>query len=484
MTESPSKTTASRIAAQDFIAQEIDLQLRIIERMFGHEFPQLMRKSPNHPAVKRYQLLEAAKQHSENETEALREVCTMLIDRSSWAIIPTGADYWQFLSDPLVKAHVERRIKDERLYDDTLAEVYFWGLLQREGFNSELVQIDGLPDIVLERDTQDENWVEVKRFRAGKNPKRARNVIKHANSQIKRVGDNSLGMVLIALEREHITDDDSTGPPNDVLPFIDEIERELYSGHSRRVAQVILSWDSFSTTVEAGRILFSLARKSITLQHDSPLRPSAFSDLSAGTTIQISRRNLDAGRTPLLVKDDIKVTDSFLRDNNFGDGVRREHALVALADPDVMYEQELGEGINSILATARIVSSKAPYVLLLLAIRTIEGVIELSNAYRLYPSEQDPEDVLSHPPSALFTLLRRYGCLADLNGKEDLYFIPRLDVRMGEQYPFRYAVTGGEQYTFHQFLRLDDKDQGLVHCKWLFAISLTRYKAAIAQRRA
>jgi hypothetical protein len=135
MTESSSKTTASRIAAQDFIAQEIGLQLRIIERMFGHEFPQLMKKSPNHPAVKRYQLLEAAKQRSGDETEALREVCTMLIDRSSWAIIPTGADYWQFLSDPLVKAHVERRIKDERLYDDTLAEVYFWGLLQREGHN-------------------------------------------------------------------------------------------------------------------------------------------------------------------------------------------------------------------------------------------------------------------------------------------------------------------------------------------------------------
>src|SRR4029453_5505667 len=124
MTGSPNKTTASQIATQDFIAQEIDLQLRIIERMFGREFPQLMRKYPNHPAVKRYKLLEAAKQQSADESEALREVCTMLIDRSSWAIIPTGADYWQFLSDSLVKAHVERRIKDKRLYDDLLAEFY------------------------------------------------------------------------------------------------------------------------------------------------------------------------------------------------------------------------------------------------------------------------------------------------------------------------------------------------------------------------
>jgi hypothetical protein len=184
----------------------------------------------------------------------------------------------------------------------------------------------------------------------------------------------------------------------------------------------------------------------------------------------------------MLVKEDIKITDSFIRENYFGDGVRREHAIAALADPDVMYEQELGQGMNAILATSRITSSKAPYVLLLLATRNKDKV-GISNGYRLYPSEQDPEDILSYPPSALFTLLKRYGCLADLNG-EDIYFIPRLDVRTGEPFPFRYAVTGGEQYSFYQFIRLDDRDQGLVHCKWLFAISLTKYKRAVAQRRA
>ena len=283
------------------IQDEARIQAQVLERMFDDpNLVGLRSRHPRHPAVDRFDLLTDLVSSTggfpwENGSQMAGAIATMLIDRSTWASNTDSTDYWSFITDESVRNQIRRRIWNPQQFGDVLAELFCFGWLMTEGFSTLLVGKEGLPDLMLQLNTGD-LWAEVKRIRLGTQPTRVRKIIAKANRQIKRADPLGVGVAFISLARpvKHTGSDDR--PPPDVQPYIDQVERQFASGHTKSVARAIVTWDDWIEHVNPlGVAVYTIRRRSVVLNHQTPRHELTLpdADMTIGMTAMVA-----TGRRP------------------------------------------------------------------------------------------------------------------------------------------------------------------------------------------
>lgn len=276
------------------IFEEAAAQIDILSAMFRDEgLEQLRARHENHPAVVDYiNLARLAESPRSTDLESMAaSLATMLFDRSNWAEIPDGDDFWLALvGNPSLAVEFAERIEDPDQYRDSLAELFTCGWLRTEGFDAELEPGPSMPDICIDT-TEGPVWAEVKRIRTSSQPQRVADVMAKANRQIKVPNPAGAGVLFLSFARL----DGSTGtddePPPDVSPFLDLVSRRLQSGQLRSIARVVASWDDWIVRQPSrDAVVFTLRRRSLVFDHDYPRAPLPFvgSAVDIGLTTMVA----------------------------------------------------------------------------------------------------------------------------------------------------------------------------------------------------
>lgn len=128
-------------------------------------------------------------------------------------------------------------------------------------------------------------------------------------------------------------------------------------------------------------------------------------------------------RLPALEGGDWKVTELFRRVNEFGDGVRPQHACAVLAEPDDRAEYRFDSGFSVILACKRIEVGARRHILLVIATQRTGLPVEIDLAFKLYPP---PEELaaLAASASAAFGYLVEHFALPVEVGQQQGLFVP------------------------------------------------------------
>ncbi len=280
------------------ISEEAAAQIDILSAMFRDEgLEQLRARYENHPAVVDYinlaHLAESPRSIDLESTAA--SLATMLFDRSNWAEIPDGDDFWLALvGNQSLAVEFAARIEEPDQYRDTLAELFTCGWLRTEGFDAELEPGPSMPDICIDT-TEGPVWAEVKRIRTSSRPRRVADVMTKANRQIKVPNPDGAGVLFLSFARL----DGSTGtddePPPDVSPFLDLVSRRLHSGQLRSIARVVASWDDWIVLQPTrNAVSFFLRRRSLVFDHDYPRAPLPFdgSAVDIGLTAMVAAKSV------------------------------------------------------------------------------------------------------------------------------------------------------------------------------------------------
>jgi hypothetical protein len=145
--------------------REIQTQIASLDAMFGDpELKKLRSKTPHHPAaIRRDALASFFPRRPQPYPELLAlsaEVGAAMIDRQFWMPDPED-DYWSFIPNATAAARVAQNIRDPGKFNETLAELRMWASLRLRSVHADLIEEDGMPDIAVDRGSQNETWVEV-----------------------------------------------------------------------------------------------------------------------------------------------------------------------------------------------------------------------------------------------------------------------------------------------------------------------------------
>jgi hypothetical protein len=382
----------------------------------------LSKRSPKHPAVQRYHRLRAFVSDGvtyPDEVELLREITGGLLDGLVWADVPSDKDYWSFIPSVDARERVRQSILDPEQFHDVIAEVFFWSWLREQIQSANLVEEVALPDIVVDRGSDLEVWAEVKRVRLGKNPERVGDVIKKANSQLKNANPERVGIVFLSIERavQRVALDDRI--PDDVQRYLHEVERKLASDTNRSVGRIVVSWDDFAVDTEPGRgITYTFRRRSETRTHGQPRGevPLAVNVTHVEKMITISgewpaeTEEENSGHGPRLTLGNAVVGPRFREFNASWDGIRPQHALEALSEPDAVWHHQFRFGAGEqLLITRRVTGARKPFTMLLIVRLLGDGRREIGEAYRLYDDSDMDRQLHHHPLAAFEALISRYS---------------------------------------------------------------------------
>jgi len=499
-------------------------ELHLLELLFDDSgLTSLRRHAPLHPAVKRYDAITAFITNKLEvrfeDADVVLQVGSMLLD--GLAIDPTGlpldppvtADtVFKLIEDPEVFLQLRTRVSDTQQFTDQMTSLACWAMLRRKGFAAKLVERMGLPDILVPLVGKPNEWIEVKRIRMGSKPGRAREVIKKANRQIKRADPNGVGALYLSIERpqQRVAFDD-TSPP-EVQAYIDEVDRELCSGHSRSVGFVIVAWDDHMVRASSPeRTYYFLRRRSVLREHQAPRCSASLprNALDLGETVMLpllgpramlkvpmtwTRPTPNSTDLASIPTGGVTVTDLFRRVCEETGDVRSVHAVQALRQPSAVASYELAQ-VRILLVTRRVTSSKHPYTLLLIASVRNGDQTEILLGFHIY----DDAVVLSEetlPFDVFAVLLERYGVPIEVGGLRAL-FIPRATVELPELLPgetsedrMRMAAKAilpvalpQEEPFLYAHTKFRDKTMRTMDVAWAFAILIERYRCDIRRHR-
>lgn len=484
--------------------EEARLQSVTLESMFADPgLEELSKADPEHPAVLRYQRLSEITSSAvtyPDELEVIRELTNAVLDRMVWAVPPDSEDYWSFIPDGAARKRVVRNIRIGAKYHDTVAEVFFWSWMLEQTQLADLVEEEGLPDIVVGRGTATETWAEVKRVSLDKNPARLREVLDKANNQLKRAQPDGAGIVFLSVDRpvERATLGDRI--PSDVEPYLRQVERRLGSHVGTSLGRVVLVWDEFVIDSAPGQVLsYELRRRSVTREHRTPRGPLSIErdvtrvDRSVHLTGDWPEQGVSnkrpEGRSRVSLKE-IVVGPGFREFNAEWDGIRPQHAIEALSDPDATfrYPFRLGPG-HQLLATRRVTVSKEPYTLLLLVRPLAKGRSEIGEAYRLY-DEVEGHELHRHPMGAFENLISRYGVpfeIPNQKGTLRVKFVRTARIQVESTDPKAVmrlfplpkgidALSGAARF------RVVDESPPVCEIEWLWFLDERRYRADVRRR--
>lgn len=437
---------------RDSILEEAHQQVRLLERMFADAegddvgLVRLRARSAHHPAVVRYDATRymANSPHMVRyplDGDLLAPVATMLLDRTAWPEAQADGDFWGFVGDETVQRFFRTRVRTPNAFDDLLAELFLWSWLRSEGTHADLVEEEGLPDVVINRGSPEEYWCEVKRIHVGTATSRLRKVIEAANRQIKRSKhEETAGVVFVSVARGggRAALDDRV--PSDVQGFIEAARDALRVDRYRSVARVVLNWEEHVIYgTPPGTMLHVFQRRSIVVPHPAPRRalrsttaalraecavvvPVHFSSLPRDESVPQSEQPMSALPPSSPAPSGKATFAGFFRSfNEFGDGVRTQHARDAFADPDATRTLQLGD-IGLRFDTRRVTYSIAAHTLLIVSSFTPARGLCIDQAYKLYDRRPGDATLVDDPLRAFYEVLARYGIPIRIANRSGLLF--------------------------------------------------------------
>jgi hypothetical protein len=175
------------------------------------------------------------------------------------------------IDDQEVLQQLRHRVLDPDQFNDQMAALSCWELLNNKSISARLIEQNGLPDICVTVPDIGQEWIEVKRIRIGTDPGHARRVIQTANGQIKRVDASGAGSVFLLVERQQKRVFLDHTIPNDIQSYLNEVDRELGSNSSKIVHSVIVAWDDYVLFADSPeKTCCYLRRRSLVRHHRAP----------------------------------------------------------------------------------------------------------------------------------------------------------------------------------------------------------------------
>jgi len=481
------------------VSTELLLFLRMLEEMFSDpELTRLRSRWPNHPCVRRYDVIKQYVEDGRGLTFPLDEplqieMAEMIIDRSTWGAQPSDESFWHFIDDESVRTLIEARIRDPESYHDIIAEVFFWGWLRAEGVAATIIERESMPDLIIDADEQSPTYAEVKHLHEITPANHVRSVIKKANRQIKTADSEAAGIVFLRVSREGFTASLDDRIPSDVQPVLDEVARSLQVNMYQSVAKVVVAWDEYVSYGEPPhRTMFVFKRRFAVMDHPSPRsRPIVGARFEGGgiTVITWVSYGPATASPPEEIFPSIKgkravVTQLFRQENELSDGVRASHAMDALLNPDGIERHDIGSG-SVILATRRITIVQPPYTLLVIAWQEEGQVPEIAFGYRLYDNVEEDADLAKVPFAAFMELLVRYGRPVRVGTTESLFVRSAVVVIDGDT-PLVVAARSSDEGAgmVSSFITIEQGNPQRAHVAWAFALDNSAYRSDASQRRA
>jgi hypothetical protein len=468
--------------------------MRALEVLFDDvELRKLRARFPNHPAVVRYDVMRQFLSKSlalsyPDETAVVLQIGSIILDVVSYDEPPDQAIA---RLEPEVLRQLRLRVADPNQFADQIAVLSCWSMLRSKDIPARVIEQEGLPDIEVPfAESNRSHWIEAKRLRIGKKSEQTRSVISYANKQIKRGGDG-VGSVYLHVERpqERVVFDDRV--PAAVQSYIDHANRELHSGFSRSVAEVIVAWDDYMLLgTPPARTTYFLRRRTKVLLHAAPRAKSLLQGdaLEMGRTVMlpIEWSSSRGAATRVLATQPIQVgtttvTELFRKECEIPGYVRSVHVIEALSSPDQITRYDIG-GSVVILATRRIAQGAEPYTLLILAAERLAGQTEIYLGLRVYfDLNYDGNDLT--PWTAFEAFLRRYGFPIWVGNQSGL-FIPAARVeatQAAETEIVRGAPPPNEPVCLNAMMRRDAA--GSTDVSWAFGFLTGRYGADVRRRQ-
>jgi hypothetical protein len=458
----------------------VERQLTCLAEMFDDpDLGELRSRHAGHPAVVQYDHLRRLRDEGvqwPDEFERMQAVGIVGLDFTTWVPNPPYGEFWGLLDEETRKWTVQM-IRDPDQYEDVMAELFTWSWLRRQGVPAKRVNVDGQSDILA---GEQEDWpCEVKRIHLGTDTGRIKKVLTKANQQIRTLRADGAGTAFISVARAERREAFDDRVPNDITPFIDAARQALRPGQNRSVAQAVISWDDVQAHGEPPQpMLYAFRRRSVVVEHPEPRDRSPYSvrEMSIGRTATTWIEWDGPGKGPPrptldpIETEDVLVSPQFRSENEFTDGVRANHALEALSEPDAVAVQQYGD-VQVQLATRRIERGDHPYTLLVLAGKHPDAKLMISHAYRLYRGV-DGDDLSNNPATAFQTLLERYGLDVTVGGSSGR-FVPYGVTAPGQGISFDRGSGQGMVNALSNKRRT-----GWVEHAWVWALDTGRYREA------
>lgn len=471
------------------LRDELSRQVANLEAMFDNaSLAALAEEHPEHPAVERYSALQHLLNHDgsyspDEESSLVLMTAGGMVDRSTWAVDPSGGEYWDIIPDPAAREFVRTRIGLPKFYEDVVSELFYWGWLRSQGFEAYLGEEQGMPDlqvIVGDRAT----WADVKRIHVGTNPSRIRRDIGKANSQIKQADTEGVGLALIHVDRRGARASLDDRVPSDVRPYVEEAKRELSSDSSKSVAQVVLTWDDYFVISELDQpCLYAVRRRSLVLEHKraraEPILLSAAWDVGLTTTVWTHYEGRSSSPLASIDAGKVVVTQAFREQNEFTYGVRAGHVVEAFSDPNALIRYKLDDDYSVVLATRRVNMGRRPHVLLVRAHEPAGKRPETTAGYKLYGTDEELAKIAHDPGLAFRTLLNRFAFPIRV-GQQVGLFIPREIVQQPAEGTWPVVGLGSDpdSLTIEAVFRTSEETK-TVDVRWAFALDLTAYRRSL-----
>ncbi len=460
----------------------VDQQLGRLDEMFGDAgLVRLRTRHASHPAVRQYDGLLELRDHGvrwPDEVRPLQGMGIVGLDFTTWAPEPPYEDFWDFLEAETRRWTVQM-IRNPEQYEDVMAELFVWGWLRQQDLDARRINVEGQSDIVV----GSEDWpCEVKRIHIGTGTGRIGKVLSKANRQIKARGSDQAGTAFISIARTDCREALDDRLPNDVTPFIDATRAALRSGQNRSVAQAVVSWDDVQALGEPPMpMLYVFRRRSVVVEHPEPRQrgPYSVEDVTVGRTattwIRWDGPTEASARLQLapIETGEVVISQQFRTENELADGLRTNHAVEALLEPDGLAIQRYGE-VEVRLATRRISRGRHPYTLLVIAVKLPGAKLSITHGYRLYRGKRG-DDLSKDPASAFQALLERYGLDVQVGA------VKRRFVTYGATAPGEGLEVAREsgQVAINALSKV--RPSGWVEHSWVFALDTAKYRAAVRQ---
>jgi hypothetical protein len=344
------------------------------------------------------------------ELEVVLAVGSATIDDMTWAGIHGEGRYLGALPESK-RRFVQSRVRGSESFGDVVSELFWWGWLRQRN-PVDIEERDGLPDLRIAV-PPGVTWAEVKRIHLGTQATRAKKLAEKANNQIKRADPTCSGALLIYVERSGARASFDDRVPSDVMPFVEEAKAALAPGDFRSVGQVVIAWDDYLILADPDvPALYTVRRRSLTLDHPSPHQPprvpSSFWDVGLTVPLWASRITGIPRLVPAIEGGNVVVSQQFRVNNEFGDGMRPSHALEVIAQPDGMVSFELG-GTRMTLVTRLVASGKKPYVALVVAMGRTNDKQQVLEGFKVRESQEELGVMAADPVMALENIIRKFG---------------------------------------------------------------------------
>jgi hypothetical protein len=215
----------------------------------------------------------------ENETrqqlfEILAAQCAYGYDRMYWQF---DGYFEELISQSANREFIHQRLRIPELFDATISELFYWGWLKVRGFDPELQQFEGMPDIRLICEGKP-IFCDVKTIMPGTPASRVKRLIEKTNKQIKRAGPNGVGLCLLRVLKPCLrtyqtmpSDDEVNLVPTEIQPIIASVSSIMESEFYKSVARTIIVWEErMSTGAMPGWVNMLARRCPQSIDHKRP----------------------------------------------------------------------------------------------------------------------------------------------------------------------------------------------------------------------